>query len=169
VNFKNTIIIMTSNLGSHVISELIAKDFGGNGAWEAAFDDLKQELFALLRQTIRPEFLNRVDEVIIFKPLGHADIRKIVTLQLTRVSAMLAKQGLHLEMTEEASDWLAKLRYEPIFGARPLKRVIQRYVVNPLSERILEGEFVSGDTVEVSLDSHGLIALTKGAGGSPRP
>jgi ATP-dependent Clp protease ATP-binding subunit ClpB len=168
VNFKNTIIIMTSNLGSHLISERIAKDFGGNGAWEAAFDDLKQELFALLRQTIRPEFLNRVDEVIIFKPLGHADIRKIVALQLALVSTMLAKQGLHLEMTEEATDWLAKLGYEPIFGARPLKRVIQRYVVNPLSERILEGEFVSGDTIVVSLDSRGLIALKKVESTAPR-
>jgi ATP-dependent Clp protease ATP-binding subunit ClpB len=162
VNFKNTIIIMTSNLGSHLISERIQKDFGGNGSWEESFDDLKQELFTLLRQTNRPEFLNRVDEVIVFKPLAHADIRQIVTLQLTRVAAMVEKQGLHLEVSEEATDWLAKLGYEPVFGARPLKRVIQRYVVNPLSERILAGEFVSGDVVVVGLDNRGLITLTKG-------
>ncbi len=164
VNFKNTIIIMTSNLGSHVISERIQKDFGGNGSWEESFADLKQELFNLLRQTIRPEFLNRVDEVIVFKPLGHADIRQIVTLQLTRVASMVEAQGLRLEVSEEATDWLAKLGYEPIFGARPLKRVIQRYVVNPLSERILAGDFATGDAVVVGLDSRGLITLTKGSG-----
>jgi len=162
VDFKNTIIIMTSNLGSHLISERIAKDFGGNGEWEQSFADLKTELLALLRQTIRPEFLNRVDEIIVFKPLSRDDIRQIVTLQLTRVAALVEAQGIHLEVTDEAKDWLAQLGYDPMFGARPLKRVIQRYLVNPLSERLLEGVFVSGDTVHIGLDTRGLIEISKG-------
>ncbi|HSQ74409.1 MAG TPA: ATP-dependent chaperone ClpB [Bacteroidota bacterium] len=162
VDFKNTIIIMTSNLGSHLISERIARDFGGNGEWEQSFADLKTELLALLRQTIRPEFLNRVDEIIVFKPLSRDDIRQIVTLQLTRVVALVEAQGIHLEVTDEAKNWLAQLGYDPMFGARPLKRVIQRYLVNPLSERLLEGVFAGGDSVHVGLDGRGLIEISKG-------
>ncbi len=161
VDFKNTIIIMTSNLGSHLISERITRDFGPNGEWEVAFADLKQELLALLKQTIRPEFLNRVDEIMVFRPLGEKDVRQIVTLQLTRVAAMLEKQGIKLEVSDEAADWLAKLGYDPLFGARPLKRVIQKHVVNPLSEKILEGAFAEGDSIQVILDSHGLVTFTK--------
>jgi ATP-dependent Clp protease ATP-binding subunit ClpB len=164
VDFKNTIIIMTSNLGSHLISERIAKDFGENGEWEQSFADLKNELLALLKQTIRPEFLNRVDEIIVFKPLTREDIRKIVTLQLARVGVLVERQGIHLVVTDEAEEWVAKLGYDPMFGARPLKRVIQRYLVNPLSERILQGDFVAGDTVRVGLDNRGLITMTTATG-----
>jgi len=161
VDLKNTIIIMTSNLGSQLIAERIAQDFSSNGGWEESFAELKQELLQLLKQTIRPEFLNRIDEIIVFKPLGAADIRKIVTLQITRVVDMLEKKGIRLEVTDEANDWIAKLGYDPLYGARPLKRVIQKHLTNPLSEKLLAGEFGDGDTVEVGLDTHGLIRFMK--------
>ncbi len=161
VDLKNTIIIMTSNLGSQLIAERITQDFSSNGGWEESFAELKQELLQLLKQTIRPEFLNRVDEIIVFKPLGAADIRKIVTLQITRVVEMLEKKGIRLEVTDEAKDWIAKLGYDPLFGARPLKRVIQKHLTNPLSEKLLAGEFGDGDIVEVGLDTHGLIRFMK--------
>jgi ATP-dependent Clp protease ATP-binding subunit ClpB len=157
VDFKNTIIIMTSNLGSHLISERLSTDFTNNEEWEDKFAGLRQELYAMLRQTIRPEFLNRIDEIIVFKPLSKDDIRKIVTLQLQRLGALLQAKGMVLEVTDEAKDWLAKLGYDPTFGARPLKRVIQKHVVNPLSERILMGEFGENDTVQIGLDGRGLI------------
>jgi ATP-dependent Clp protease ATP-binding subunit ClpB len=161
VDFKNTIIIMTSNLGSHLISEKIRSGFNENGGWEEAFAGLREELYTLLRQTIRPEFLNRIDEIIVFKPLGPGDIRQVVSLQLRRVEALLQARGITLEVSGEAMDWLAKLGYDPMYGARPLKRVIQKHIVNPMSERILKGDFGEGDTVSVGLDKHGLIEFRK--------
>jgi ATP-dependent Clp protease ATP-binding subunit ClpB len=161
VDMKNTIIIMTSNLGSQLIAERIAKDFSSNGGWEKSFAELKQELLQLLKQTIRPELLNRIDEIIVFKPLGVADIRTIVTLQIARLAQKLEKKGICLEVTDEAKDWITKLGYDPLFGARPLKRVIQKHLTNPLSEKLLSAEFGDGDTVEAGLDTHGLIRFIK--------
>jgi ATP-dependent Clp protease ATP-binding subunit ClpB len=162
VDFKNTIIIMTSNLGSQLISERISTGFKDDGnRWERIFGELKQELLQLLKQSIRPEFLNRVDEIIVFKPLGRDDIRQVVTLQLTRVVEMMEKKGIRLQISDEAKDWIAKLGYDPIYGARPLKRVIQKHIVNPLAEKILAGTFVEGDSVDVDLDQQGLIEFMK--------
>ena len=161
VDFKNTIIIMTSNLGSQLIREKVSKEFRNNSHWDDAFGELKQELMQMLQRSIRPEFLNRIDEVIVFKPLSESDIREIVTLQLRSVEQMLAKQGITIEVTGDAKDWLAKLGYDPTYGARPLKRVIQKHIVNALSQKILEGEFGAGDTIEVGLDSHGLIEFAR--------
>jgi len=161
VDFKNTIIIMTSNLGSHLISERIGAGFEKHKNWDEEFGDLKQELFALLKKTIRPEFLNRIDEIIVFKPLGQADIRAIVSLQLKHVEELLRPKGITIEVTDEAKDWLAKLGYDPMYGARPLKRVIQKHITNVMSEKILRGEFAEGDVVEIGLDSHGLIEFVK--------
>jgi ATP-dependent Clp protease ATP-binding subunit ClpB len=161
VDFKNTIIIMTSNLGSHLISERITAEAMARDRWDNEFGELRQELLELIKRTIRPEFLNRIDEIIVFRPLGQEDIRTIVTLQLKRVEALAVKQGITMVVTDEAKDWLAKLGYDPTFGARPLKRVIQKHVVNELSSRILSGEIKEGDTVEVGLDERGLIAFTR--------
>jgi ATP-dependent Clp protease ATP-binding subunit ClpB len=161
VNFKNTIIIMTSNLGSQLVSAKIEEDFGNEDSWQSAFADLRSELLQMLRKTIRPEFLNRIDDIIVFRPLSQKDLRAIVTLQLQRVQALVDAKGLTLEISEEARDWLAKLGYDPTFGARPLKRVIEKRVVNPLSEKILAGEFVQGDTVQVGLDQRGLLQFVK--------
>ncbi len=161
VDFKNTIIIMTSNLGSQLISERVAADFGSNEQWDDVFADLKSELLQLLKQTIRPEFLNRIDEIIIFRPLRREDIRSIVRLQMDRVNNLMEKKGLHLVVTDEAQDWLAKLGYDPMFGARPLKRMIQKHVINPLSEQILKGAFAEGDTVVVGLGQEGVISFQR--------
>ncbi|MBI5474573.1 MAG: ATP-dependent chaperone ClpB [Ignavibacteriae bacterium] len=161
VDFKNTIIIMTSNLGSQLISERLAAGFESRPDWDREFAELRQELLALLRKTIRPEFLNRIDEVIVFKPLAQQAIREIVSLQLKRVQELLARKGMTLEVTLEAQDWLAKLGYDPMYGARPLKRVIQKYITNAMSEKILDGVFAEGDVVEVGLDKHGLIEFVK--------
>jgi ATP-dependent Clp protease ATP-binding subunit ClpB len=161
VDFKNTIIIMTSNLGSHLLQEKIRSDFARDESWEREFSALRQELLQLTRQTIRPEFLNRIDEIIVFAPLSQEDIREVVTMQLRHVEELLRRKNIVLEVTPEAKDWLAKLGYDPTFGARPLKRVIQKHVVNPLSQRILLGEFQDGDTIEVGLDRAGLIEFVK--------
>jgi ATP-dependent Clp protease ATP-binding subunit ClpB len=161
VDFRNTIIIMTSNLGSQIIRDRVASDFGDNDRWERTFGELRKELLQVLQRTIRPEFLNRIDEIIVFKPLREADIRRIVTLQLHRVIDMLSRRGIALEISDEAKDWLARLGFDPTYGARPLKRVIQKHIVNPLSEKILEGEFAEGDAIEVVLDNQGLIEFVK--------
>jgi ATP-dependent Clp protease ATP-binding subunit ClpB len=162
VDFKNTIIIMTSNLGSHLIGERITSDFAKDEQhWEQVFGDLKSQLMQLLRQSIRPEFLNRVDEIVVFRPLSASDIRAVVDLQIRRVQELLDRRAVTLEVTAEAKDWLARLGYDPSYGARPLKRVLQRHIVNPLSERMLAGEVSEGDTVEVGLDGRGLIEFTR--------
>ncbi|RPH36921.1 type VI secretion system ATPase TssH, partial [bacterium] len=169
VDFKNTIIIMTSNLGSHLISEKISSGFKDDEEWEETFANLKQDLFQLLKQTIRPEFLNRVDEVIVFKPLSQSDIREVVSLQLKRVQELLQGKDITLEITDDAKDWIAKLGFDPVYGARPLKRVIQKHIINPLSEYILKGDFSEGDTVEIGLDRLGLLEFSKRGVSEPEP
>jgi ATP-dependent Clp protease ATP-binding subunit ClpB len=123
--------------------------------------ELRTQLYALLRQTIRPEFLNRIDDVILFKPLTQDDIKKVVDLQLQRVGALLAHKEMTLIVSDDAKDWLARLGYDPSFGARPLKRVIQKHVVNSLSERILAGEFAEGDTIEIGVEREGALSFKK--------
>ena len=160
VNFKNTVVIMTSNLGSHLIQEKLT-GLEGDEDWEEIHGELRAKLFEMLRQSIRPEFLNRVDEIILFKPLSRNDIKKVVDLQLHRFASLLAQKEMTLSVSEEAKEWLAKLGYDPSFGARPLKRVIQKHIVNTLSERILAGEFSEGDKVEIVLDREGVIGFRK--------
>jgi ATP-dependent Clp protease ATP-binding subunit ClpB len=155
VNFKNTIVIMTSNLGSHLIQEKM-EDFGEDNRDEI-MGDLRVKLFDMLRQSIRPEFLNRIDEIIVFKPLTMSEIKQIVDLQLKGVKAMLAEKNITLEVTDEARERLAAIGYDPTFGARPLKRVIQKYIINGLSEKLLEGSIADGDTVHVQIDARGMV------------
>ena len=160
VNFKNTIVIMTSNLGSQLIQERLAGDFTDEEL-EQVYEQLRMALFEMLRQSIRPEFLNRVDEIVLFKLLNRSDLHKIVDLQLKRVQAMLAQKEISLTVTDEAKDWLARLGYDPTLGARPLKRVIQKQIVNKLSEHLLAGDFTNGDSINVHLDKRGLIEFVK--------
>lgn len=155
VNFKNTIVIMTSNLGSHLIQEKL--EFMNEQNRDEIMGDLRVKLFEMLKQTIRPEFLNRIDEIILFKPLTMSEIKLIVDLQLTQVQKLAANKNIQLEFTEEIKEWLARIGYDPVFGARPLKRVIQKNVVNKLSEQILAGALGDGDTVEVGLNGRGMI------------
>jgi ATP-dependent Clp protease ATP-binding subunit ClpB len=141
VDFKNTIIIMTSNIGSDLILEI-----GGD---ESRYEEMKSQVLTLLRQHFRPEFLNRVDEIIIFHALTKEQIRQIVSLQMRRVEQLLADQQIELLLTEEAKSYLAELGYDPMFGARPLKRVIQREIENPIATKLLENEFLPGDRILV--------------------
>ena len=138
VNFKNTIIIMTSNIGSPIIQEAF-ENIKENDIEEAA-EKAKVEVMSLLRQTIRPEFLNRVDEIIMFQPLLKKEIRAIVNIQLTGLKQLLAHSGVDLEFTDYAVDFLTDQGFDPQFGARPLKRLIQKEIVNQLSRRILAGD-----------------------------
>ena len=146
-DFKNTVIIMTSNLGSDIIQERFETLKDPETAMEAA----KIEVLGLLRQTVRPEFLNRIDDIIMFTPLSKKDIVKIVGLQLKGVSKMLAKQNITLDATDEAIEFLSKKGYDPQFGARPVKRVIQKDVLNALSKEILSGK-ITTDSI-ILLDS----------------
>ena len=153
VDCKNTIVIMTSNLGSDIIARTI-----GEEADAQAYEKTKREVLALLRQTIRPEFLNRVDDVVVFSPLTKQQIKEIVTMQLARLQATLAKQDVQLKVGERAVEWLAEKGYDPAYGARPVKRTIQRELVNPLSKAIIAGEVTAQSVIHVDYD--GKHALT---------
>jgi ATP-dependent Clp protease ATP-binding subunit ClpB len=159
VDFKNTIIIMTSNLGSHLIQEKLSEINEEN--FENIMGELRISLTELLRKAIRPEFLNRIDEVVLFKPLLKSEINQIVDIQLQRVGKMLAEKGLTLEVEEEAKDFLVSHGYDVTYGARPLKRTIQRYLVNPLASELLMNNFESGDTIVVRYDGGGRLSFSK--------
>ncbi|WP_417351614.1 ATP-dependent chaperone ClpB [Flavobacterium alkalisoli] len=147
-DFKNTIIIMTSNMGSGIIQE---KFENLKGSIEAATEAAKTEVLGLLKQTVRPEFINRIDDIVMFTPLSAENIKEIVSLQLKSVTKLLAKQNITLDATPEAIDYLSKRGYDPDFGARPVKRVIQKEVMNELSKEILSGK-VTTDSI-ILLDS----------------
>ncbi len=159
VDFKNTIIIMTSNIGSHLITEQMEGLNDENR--DRILSGLKTRLMQELRNQIRPEFLNRVDEIVMFQPLTSADIRRIVDIQLAKVIELVAKNGIDITITDDARDWLAKTGFEPQYGARPLKRAIQRQIVDPLATKLLGGEFVSGDTVEIDHTDGGQYVFRK--------
>ncbi len=160
VNFKNTIVIMTSNLGSHLIQERMAQ-VKSDEDWQNFAGDLRSQLNHLLRQTIRPEFLNRIDEVILFKPLTRNDIKKVVDIQLKRLDHMLAKKEMTLVVTDDAKEWIARLGYDPSYGARPLKRTIQKYIIDALSTKILAGEINDGDAIELGMEGEGKLVFKK--------
>ena len=159
VNFKNTIIIMTSNIGSHLIQEnfKVLDDFNH----EEVVAKTKNELFELLKQTIRPEFLNRIDELIMFTPLNRDEIRSIAALQFNHVAQTLAEMGIEIEASAEALDWLSQLGYDPQFGARPLKRVIQKRILNELSKDILAGKVDKESRILLDVFDNQFVFLNK--------
>jgi len=157
VNFKNTIIIMTSNIGSNLIQENF-QDYEDSDK-EAVVAKTKNQLFELLRQTIRPEFLNRIDEIIMFTPLSRDEIGEIVKLQFKHVQDSLAEMGVSIEASEEALDWLAQLGYDPQFGARPLKRVIQKKILNELSKQILSGKIDKDSKIKLDMFDNQFVFL----------
>ncbi len=157
VNFKNTIIIMTSNIGSNIIQENFA-DLDDENRDEVVAKT-KNELFELLRKTIRPEFLNRIDEIIMFTPLTRDEITDIVKLQFKQLQQTLTEMGITLEASDEALDWLAQLGYDPQFGARPLKRVIQKKILNELSKQILAGKIDRDSKIRLDMFDNNFVFL----------
>ncbi len=160
VNFKNTIIIMTSNIGSHLIQEKLDQLTDENS--NEIMGSLRIALSELLKRSIRPEFLNRIDDIVLFKPLSKKEIRQIVDIQLKQFEELLVGKNLSLSISDEAKDWLAELGFDISFGARPLKRTIQRHLVNPLSQELLANNFERGDTIVVNVGDRGNLLFSKG-------
>jgi ATP-dependent Clp protease ATP-binding subunit ClpB len=150
VDFRNTVIVMTSNLGSQRIQDM---------AGEANYERMKAAVMEVVAQHFRPEFINRVDDSVVFHPLGKAEIRRIVAIQVDRLRGRLGERDLQLQISEAALDKLADAGYDPVYGARPLKRAIQQQVENPLAQQILAGEFRPGDTIAVDVEADHLAFM----------
>jgi ATP-dependent Clp protease ATP-binding subunit ClpB len=155
VNFKNTIIIMTSNIGSHLILEYHGQLEGDQ------YESMKENVLDAMRHHFRPEFLNRVDETIVFHALTEDDLKQIVEIQLERLRARLAERRITLELSDEAKTHLAKSGYDPVYGARPLKRAIQREIETPLSRLLLKGEVKDNSIVRANVDRGGIGFTTE--------
>jgi ATP-dependent Clp protease ATP-binding subunit ClpB len=143
VDFKNTVVIMTSNIGSQWIVDLGAKDY----------EEMRRRVIDAVKAHFKPEFLNRIDELIIFHSLGIVEIKAIVGIQLKKLQQRLSERRLNLELTEKAREWLAKEGFDAAYGARPLKRVIQKEIQDQLAMKILEGKFREGDTITADVDA----------------
>ena len=156
-NFKNTIIIMTSNIGSHLIQEKLGQMEGWNNA--ILLEEAKEEVMVLLKQQVRPEFLNRVDEIVLFEPLTAEHARKILSIQFKEIQQRLADQHITIEATEEALTKLAKDGFDPLYGGRPMKRVLQRVVLNELSKSILSGKIQKDSAVLMDVDAEGNLTF----------
>jgi len=168
VDFKNTVVIMTSNVGVELIRREMSIGFAakkeGAKTEKQAYETMKEKVLAEMRKTFRPEFINRIDEIIVFHQLTEEQLSSIVELVVKDLQGRLADRKLNIELTEAAKSWLVKEGYDPIYGARPLRRAVERYVENPLSAKILQGEFSEGDTVTVDLGDEGLIfSVRKGS------
>jgi ATP-dependent Clp protease ATP-binding subunit ClpB len=145
VDFKNTVLIMTSNLGAHLLQ-------GENLSSESAFDAVKEQVMDVVRQSFRPEFLNRVDDIVIFRPLGEEQLSRIVDLRLADLRKLLAERKITLELSPAARQQLSLTGYDRQYGARPLKRAIQRLIQDPLAMELLDGEIRNGDKLRVEAD-----------------
>lgn len=153
VDFRNTIIIMTSNLGTEIMQDKLLEITEENR--DQVMTSIRIQILDLLRKRLRPEFLNRIDELILFKPLVFTEVEKIARLQIDAVAGRLKELGITLDVTEQCLEWLSKRGYDVQYGARPLKRVIQRYVTDPLALKVLGAEVRAGDTVELDCDDNG--------------
>jgi ATP-dependent Clp protease ATP-binding subunit ClpB len=156
VDFRNTIVIMTSNMGAQIIQERFAAAADGKRLDPEVVEKTRDEVVDLLKQHLKPEFLNRIDEIVMFEPLTHDDIERIVDIQLGIVRKMLAGNGIVLEYTDKARRWIADAGFDPLYGARPVKRTIQRYVVNDLSKRILASEVDRSKPIRIDAADDGL-------------
>jgi ATP-dependent Clp protease ATP-binding subunit ClpB len=158
VDFKNTVVIMTSNLGSQFIAEASASDSerGQGPAASGLAEGTRRAVMDALREHFRPEFLNRVDEIIFFHALSREDMKKIIDIQIAGLMKRLEERKIHVQLTDAAKEQLVREGYDPTYGARPLKRTIQRRVLDPLALRVLKGEFVEGDTIGVDAGATGL-------------
>jgi ATP-dependent Clp protease ATP-binding subunit ClpB len=151
VDFRNTVIVMTSNLGSHIIQEK---------AGEENYDAMKAAVMEEVGTHFRPEFINRVDEVVVFHPLAENQIQGIARIQIENLARRLKDQDMKLELDDAVMQLLAEVGYDPVYGARPLKRAIQRMIENPLAQKLLQGGFVPGDTIRASV-AGGQLEFTK--------
>ncbi len=159
VDFRNTVVIMTSNVGSHLIAD---RAVGG----ETDIDEgMRRELTEALRQHFRPEFLNRIDDIIFFHALSREDIRKIVEIQMHSLLARLEDRKLRVELSDAARDLVIEEGYDPVYGARPLRRTLQRRLLDPLAMAVLEGRFREGDVIAVDVGPEGLVFNSSGATG----
>jgi ATP-dependent Clp protease ATP-binding subunit ClpB len=149
VDFKNTVLIMTSNIGSQFIAASSNTASSASRPGAAIADETREQVEEALRQTFPPEFLNRIDDVVIFHRLTKADLGKIVDIQVAQLSARVSERGIEIQLTDKARELIGNLGFDPTYGARPLKRVIQKQLVDKLALRLLEGEFAEGDSVEV--------------------
>ena len=167
VDFKNTVVIMTSNTGVELIKRDTSLGFAtsktGTKARQQSYEDMKEKVMAEVKKTFRPEFLNRLDEIIVFHELNEEQLRQIVDLMVKDLQQRLVERQLELEITEAAKSWLAKTGFDPVYGARPLRRAVERYVENPLSTRVLRGEFNEGDKVVVDLVDDALTFTARSA------
>ena len=150
---------MTSNVGSHIIQENLTNLTDANR--EEVLERTRIQVFELLQKTMRPEFLNRIDELIMFTPLSEDEIRQIVKLQIISLEKMLDSGNIHIDITDKAVNWIAKMGYDPQFGARPVKRVIQKQLLNELSKQILAGKLVTEGTIYVDVKDEKLTFLNK--------
>ncbi|TXH02800.1 MAG: AAA family ATPase, partial [Nevskiaceae bacterium] len=157
VDFRNTVVVMTSNLGSQVIQEMMSST-----TTQHDYEAIKQAVMGIVGQHFRPEFVNRIDEAVVFHPLGSAQIRRIAAIQVQRVEQRMAERGIALSFTDAALDQLAQAGFDPVYGARPLKRAVQTLVENPLARSVLDGQFANGDRVEVDTRD-GALTFTRKA------
>ncbi len=161
MDFRNTIIIMTSNVGSDLIKKDSGLGFSMAGDevknHEDRYQRMKDKVLTELKNVFKPEFLNRIDSTVVFRSLSREDIRKIVDNELRKVEKQLLTKGVRLEVTDAGKDWLGEKGYDPVFGARPLRRVIQDNIEDKLSEMLLSGEFTLGDAVKVDANDEGLV------------
>jgi ATP-dependent Clp protease ATP-binding subunit ClpB len=162
VNFRNTVIIMTSNIGSHIIQDNIQNMNDANR--DEIFEKTKRQVFELLKKTIRPEFLNRIDEVVMFKPLTRDEIRKIVELNFSNIAKTMSEKNINLTISKKAVELISRQGYDPQYGARPIKRTIQRTILNELSKQILEGHLDKGKNIMVDEKENNLIFKNEEAG-----
>jgi ATP-dependent Clp protease ATP-binding subunit ClpB len=155
VDFRNVVLIMTSNIGSTEIQRLAGRPGG-------AVQEMRDAALEALRAEFRPEFLNRVDDIVVFRPLGRADLGRIVEIQLDRLRKLMAERQMTIELSEDAREAVADAGYDPVYGARPLKRALQRMIQDPLATRVLQGELHPGDHIVVDEGKDGNLRFTKG-------
>jgi ATP-dependent Clp protease ATP-binding subunit ClpB len=151
VDFRNTVIVMTSNLGSQMIQEMSDDDSA------ESYTKMKAAVMGVVQAHFRPEFINRLDDIVVFHPLDKAQIREIAKIQLRGLDKRLAERGIRLELAEKALDFLGNIGFDPVYGARPLKRAIQQQLENPLAQKILAGEYANGDVVRVEAEAGKLV------------
>jgi ATP-dependent Clp protease ATP-binding subunit ClpB len=152
VDFRNAVVIMTSNLGSQVIQE---------HAGEKNYVRMKSAVMEIVQQNFRPEFINRIDDIVVFHPLGTEQIRSIVDIQLGQLRKRLIERGLDLDLDDRARDLLGEAGFDPVYGARPLKRAIQQQIENPLAQQLLQGRYAAGDRIKVSIGEDGRLSFGK--------